>query len=233
MCLHAESWSRCLTAEACYHSAHPPPPWYSPPPPLPSFNPHICSCVFAVAASCPQPPRLSFLSLCSGRNTGQGWEGCPVPTLGGSHTPRETRPGVQTHPQTHAQCLVSLFDLHMSLSSSLIHRHTAGLFESFRWGRPWNTAVIVPEVYWFLDLIPAARLFRDENTSTWTLLDASQTPQTPLPLPFTPGLKFLGARADFSRGFKFTKRSTQEQLFQLIFCNFNLCLEIILSHFEF
>lgn len=116
-----------------------------------------------------------------------------------SHSQRETRPGVQTHCQTHAQCLVSLLDLHTSLSSSLIHRHTAGLLESLRWGSRGTPLSLYRRFYWFLDLIPAARLFRDENTSTWTLLDASQAPQTPLPLsPFTPGLKFLGAKPDFS-----------------------------------
>lgn len=173
-------------------------------PPLPQ-NPHICSCVFAIAASCSQPPHLSFFFF-----SFPLWEEhrtrvrrLPSSHLRGlSHSQRETRPGVQTHSQTHAQCLVSLLDLHMSLSSSLIHRHTAGLLESLRWGSRGTPLSLCRRFYWFLDLIPAARLFRDENTSTWTLLDASQAPQTPLPLsPFTPGLKFLGAKPDFSHKF--------------------------------
>lgn len=36
------------------------------------------------------------------------------------------------------------------------------------------------EVYWFLDVSPAACLFKDQNTSTWTLLDTTQNSWTPL-----------------------------------------------------
>lgn len=47
-------------------------------------------------------------------------------------------------------------------------------------GEPPNSVIIVSEVYWFLDFSPAACLFKDQNTNTWTLLDTTQTPQTAL-----------------------------------------------------
>lgn len=200
MRLHAESWSRRLTAEACYHSAHPPPPWYfcpSPPPKPPYLFLRVCYCSILFTTT---PPLIFFPPFPLWEEHRTRVRRLPSSHLRGlSHSQRETRPGVQTHSQTHAQCLVSLLDLHTSLSSSLIHRHTAGLLESLRWGSRGTPLSLCRRFYWFLDLIPAARLFRDENTSTWTLLDASQAPQTPLPLsPFTPGLKFLGAKPDFS-----------------------------------
>lgn len=114
-----------FVCERCYHSTHPPLQWYFPP-----FPPYLFLCVCYCSILFTTSPLLIFHS---GRNTGQGWEGCPVPTLGLSHSQRNT-PGRPNTLSTHAQCLVSLFDLHMSPSSSLIHRHTVELFKSLGWG---------------------------------------------------------------------------------------------------
>lgn len=94
------------------------------------FPPYLFLCVCYCSILFTTSPLLIFHS---GRNTGQGWEGCPVPTLGLSHSQRNT-PGRPNTLSTHAQCLVSLFNLHMSPSSSLIHRHTVELFKSLGWG---------------------------------------------------------------------------------------------------
>lgn len=100
MRLHAESWSRCLTAEACYHSAHPPPPWYFCPSPPPKPPISVLACLL-LQHLVHNHPTSHFFSSRSGRNTGQGWEGCPVPTLGGSHTPREKHTRASKHTPKH------------------------------------------------------------------------------------------------------------------------------------
>lgn len=125
MCLRVESWSRCLSASAVTTAPTHPCRGIFPP-----FPPYLFLCVCYCSILFTTSPLLIFHS---GRNTGQGWEGCPVPTLGLSHSQRNT-PGRPNTLSTHAQCLVSLFDLHMSPSSSLIHRHTVELFESLGWG---------------------------------------------------------------------------------------------------
>lgn len=87
--------------------------------------------MFAIAASCSQPPHF-FLFYTLGGTQNKGEKVAQFPPLG-SHTPRETHPRPNTL-STHAQCLASLSDLHMSPSSSLIHRHTVELFKPLRWG---------------------------------------------------------------------------------------------------
>lgn len=149
-------------------------------------TPHICSCVFAIAASGSQP--LHFFLLHHWKEIqNKGEKVGQFPPLG-SHTPTETHPRSSTL-RTHAQRLAPLSDLYMSLSTSLTHRHNVELFESLSWGSSKLQCVNVLEVYWFWDLSPAACLFMDQNTSTWTLLDTTQTPSTPhpfsIPLSFT------------------------------------------------
>lgn len=65
--------------ERCYHSTNPLLQWYLPP--------HICSCVFAIAASCSQPPHF-FLFYTLGGTQNKGEKVAQFPPLG-SHTPRE------------------------------------------------------------------------------------------------------------------------------------------------
>lgn len=101
MRLHAESWSRRLTAEACYHSAHPPPPWYFCPSPPPKTPISVLACLLLQHLVHNHPTSHFFPPSRSGRNTGQGWEGCPVPTLGGSHTPREKHARASKHTLKH------------------------------------------------------------------------------------------------------------------------------------
>lgn len=182
MCLCVESWSRCLSENAVTTAPNPPLRWYLLPP-----TPHICSCMFAIAAPCSQPPHF-FLFYPRERTQKKGEKVAQFPPLG-SHTPTEAHPrsnALSPHALSpHAQCLAPLSDLHMSPSRSLMHSHTVELFKSLRWGAP-NSTVIVLEGFWFLDLSPAACLFKDQNTSTWTLLDTTQTPWTPLPLSMLP-----------------------------------------------
>lgn len=125
MCLCVESWSRCLSENAV--TTAPNPPCYG----IYSPNPHICPCVFAIAASCSQPPHF-FLFYPWGGTQNKGEKVAQFPPLG-SLTPTETHPRSNTL-STHAQCLAPLSDLHMSPSSSLMHRHTVELFQSLRWG---------------------------------------------------------------------------------------------------
>lgn len=54
-----------FVCERCYHSTHPPLQWYFPP------SPHICSCVFAIAASCSQPPHFLFFTLGGTQDKGE------------------------------------------------------------------------------------------------------------------------------------------------------------------
>lgn len=96
-----------------------------------SPTPHICFCVFAIAASCSQPPYF-FLFYPWGATQNKGEKVAQFPPLG-SHTPTGTHP-LSAALTAHAQCLAPLSDLHMSLSSSLMHRHTVELFKAQRWG---------------------------------------------------------------------------------------------------
>lgn len=98
-----------------------------------SPNPHISSCVFAIAASCSLPPHF-FLFYSWGGTQNKGDKVAQFPPLG-SHTPTETHSHSHTL-SAHAQCLAPLCAMHMSLSSSLMHRHTVELFKSVRWGAP-------------------------------------------------------------------------------------------------
>lgn len=82
----------CLRTLLPQHQT-PPAVVFSPP------TPHICSCVFATAASCSPPPY--FFLLCS--YTEQGWEGCPVPTFGLSHSHKK-----HTRAPTHSQHMQSV-----------------------------------------------------------------------------------------------------------------------------
>lgn len=69
----------------------------SPPPKPPYLFLRVCYCSILFTTT----PPLIFFSSRSGRNTGQGWEGCPVPTLGGSHTPREKHARASKHTLKH------------------------------------------------------------------------------------------------------------------------------------
>lgn len=127
MCLCVESWSRCLFENAVTTAPNPPCIGiYSP-------NPHICSCVFAIAASCSQPPHFSLFYSWGGTQN-KGEKVAQFPPLG-SHTPTGTHPRSNTL-SAHAQCLTALSDLHVSPRSSLMHRHAVELFKSLRWGAP-------------------------------------------------------------------------------------------------
>lgn len=123
-CLCVESWSRCLSENAVTTAPNPPCAGICSPP-----APHICSCVFAIAAACSQPPHF-FLFYPWGGTQNKGEKVAQFPPLG-SHTPTETHPRSNTL-SPHAQCLAPLSDLHMSPSSSLMHRHTVELFQSLR-----------------------------------------------------------------------------------------------------
>lgn len=86
-------------------------------PPVLAFTPptpHICSCVFAIAASCSQPPHF-FLFHSWGGAQNKGEKVAQFPPMG-SHTPTEIHPRSNTL-SAHAPCLAPLSDLHMSPSS--------------------------------------------------------------------------------------------------------------------
>lgn len=146
-------------------------------------TPHICSCVFAIAASGSQPLHF-FLFHHWGEMQSKGEKVGQFPPLG-SHTPTETHSRSSTL-WTHAQCLAPLSDLYMSLSTSLTHRHNVELFESLGWGASKLQCVNVLEVCWFWDLSPAACLFMDQKHQHLNPAGRHSNPFNTTPFLYTP-----------------------------------------------
>lgn len=121
------------------------------PPPAEVFapTPHICCCVFAIAASCSQPPHFFLFYPWGAAPQNKGEKVAQFPPLE-SHTPREIF--APKHSQrSHGLALLS--DLQRSWSGWLIHSHTAELFKLPRLEGDKSTKILL-EIFRFLNVIP-------------------------------------------------------------------------------
>lgn len=134
LCLCVYAWwilGVRLVSECRYHSTSPPPAEVFAP------TPYICSCVFAIAASCSQPIHYFLFYPWGATTQNKGEKVAQFPPLE-SLTPRETF--APKHSQRmHSLALLS--DLQWSWSGWLIHSHTAELFK-------------LPRLDYFIGLFP-------------------------------------------------------------------------------